>query len=151
MVGTVQARRLQCIGPTLFPAHDHAVPDTSFLTGFLPTQAGSGDQTKTLAEQADETLGKSTSSLICGIADEFNELTPIVGPGELRRRPAILGPARGNLTSQRGAPAPGGPSQASPSPPQIRESLTPTFGVSAVSAVWKLGVMFREGIDGLWL
>jgi len=52
-----------------------AVPDTSFLTGFLQTQADSGDQTKTLAEQADETLGRSKSSLIGGIASEFNELT----------------------------------------------------------------------------
>jgi len=52
-----------------------AVPDTSFLTGFLQTQADSGDQTKTLAEQADETLGRSKSSLIGGTASEFNELT----------------------------------------------------------------------------
>lgn len=52
------------------------VPETSFLTVFLPTRAGTADQTKTLAEQADEALGRSTSGLIGGIASEFNELTP---------------------------------------------------------------------------
>lgn len=52
------------------------VPHSSFLTGFLRTQADVGDQTKTLAEQADETLGRSKSALIGGIANEFNELTP---------------------------------------------------------------------------
>jgi hypothetical protein len=52
------------------------VPDTSFLKGFLPTQADGGDETKTLAEQADEALSRSKSGLIGGIADEFNELTP---------------------------------------------------------------------------
>lgn len=52
------------------------VPDTSFLKGFLPTQADAGDETKTLAEQADEALSRSKSGLIGGIADEFNELTP---------------------------------------------------------------------------
>jgi hypothetical protein len=52
------------------------VPDTSFLKGFLPTQADGGDETRTLAEQADEALSRSKSGLIGGIADEFNELTP---------------------------------------------------------------------------
>jgi len=51
------------------------VPDTSFLTGFLRTHADTGGETKTLAEQADETLGKSKSALIGNIAIEFNELT----------------------------------------------------------------------------
>jgi hypothetical protein len=52
------------------------VPNSSFLTGFLPTQAVTGSETTTLAEQADETLGKSKSGLIGTIAVEFNELTP---------------------------------------------------------------------------
>lgn len=52
------------------------VVDTSFLRGFLPTQADAGDETKTLAEQADEALSRSKSVLVGGIADEFNELTP---------------------------------------------------------------------------
>lgn len=52
------------------------VPDTSFLKRFLPTQADTGGETTTLAEQADETLGKSKSALIGAIAIEFNELTP---------------------------------------------------------------------------
>lgn len=52
------------------------VVDTSFLKGFLPTQADAGDETKTLSEQADEALSRSKSILIGGIADEFNELTP---------------------------------------------------------------------------
>lgn len=51
------------------------VPDTSFLKGFLPTRADAGDDTKTLAEQADEALSRSKSGLIGGIADEINELT----------------------------------------------------------------------------
>lgn len=52
------------------------VPDTSFLKRFLPTQASTGGETTTLAEQADETLGKSKSALIGAIAIELNELTP---------------------------------------------------------------------------
>lgn len=52
------------------------VADTSFLKGFLPANADAGDETKTLAEQADEALSRSKSDLIGGIADEFNELTP---------------------------------------------------------------------------
>ena len=52
------------------------VPETSFLRGFLQAQGGLGDETKTLAEQAEEALGRSKSDLICGIATEFNELTP---------------------------------------------------------------------------
>jgi len=51
------------------------VPDTSFLKGFLPAQADAGDETKRLAEQANEALGRSKSGLIGGIAEEFNELT----------------------------------------------------------------------------
>jgi hypothetical protein len=52
------------------------VSDTSFLKGFLPTQAGAGYETTTLAEQAGEALGRSKSDLIGDIAKEFNELTP---------------------------------------------------------------------------
>lgn len=51
------------------------VPDASFLKRFLPTHADAGDDTTTLAELADETLGRSKSSFIVGIAAEFNELT----------------------------------------------------------------------------
>lgn len=53
-----------------------SVSDTSFLKGFLPTRAGTGDETMTLAEQAEEALGRSKSGLIGDIAKEFNELTP---------------------------------------------------------------------------
>jgi hypothetical protein len=52
------------------------VPDTSFLKAFLPTQGVMGEETRTLAEQAEEALGRSQSDLIGGIAKEFNELTP---------------------------------------------------------------------------
>ncbi len=51
------------------------VSDTSFLKGFLPIQTGSSDETTTLAEQAEEALGRSKSALIGEIATEFNELT----------------------------------------------------------------------------
>lgn len=51
------------------------VQTNSFLKGFLPTQAGTADETATLAEQADEVLGKSRSDLIGNIAKKFNELT----------------------------------------------------------------------------
>ena len=51
------------------------VPDNSFLKGFLPTQAGMNDETKTLAEQAEEVLDKTKSDLIGEIAKEFNKLT----------------------------------------------------------------------------
>lgn len=51
------------------------VPKTSFLWGFLSAQGGKGDETKTLAEQAEEALRKSKSDLIGGIAMGFNELT----------------------------------------------------------------------------
>lgn len=52
-----------------------AVSDTSFLKGFLPVSSGMGDDTKALAEQAEEALAKSKSVLIGDIAKEFNELT----------------------------------------------------------------------------
>lgn len=52
------------------------VSDTSFLKGFLPVQVSTGDETTTLAEQAEEALGRSKSDLIGNIAKEFNELTP---------------------------------------------------------------------------
>lgn len=52
------------------------VPDTSFLKGLLPAQAGTSDETKTLAEQAEEVLGKTKSNLIGDISKEFHELTP---------------------------------------------------------------------------
>jgi len=52
------------------------VSNTSFLKGFLPIHNGTGDETKTLAEQAEEALSRSTSSFIGDIAEEFDELTP---------------------------------------------------------------------------
>lgn len=52
------------------------VSDTSFLKEFLPVQSGTGDETKTLAEQAEEALRRSNSDLIGDIAKEFNQLTP---------------------------------------------------------------------------
>lgn len=52
------------------------VQRASFLWGFRPAQADNGDETKTLAEQAEEALARSKSSLIAGIAAEFNKLTP---------------------------------------------------------------------------
>ncbi len=52
------------------------VSDTSFLKGFLLVQVSTGDETTTLAEQAEEALGRSKSDLIGDIAREFNELTP---------------------------------------------------------------------------
>lgn len=51
------------------------VSDTSFLRAFLPVQNGTDDETKTLAEQAEEALTRSKSNLIGNIAKEFNELT----------------------------------------------------------------------------
>lgn len=52
------------------------VANTSFLKWFLPTKAGAGDESRTLAEQANEALSRSRSGLIGEIASEFNELTP---------------------------------------------------------------------------
>jgi len=52
------------------------VADTSFLKEFLPVRSGTGDETKTLAEQAEEALSKSKSDFIGDIARKFNELTP---------------------------------------------------------------------------
>lgn len=52
------------------------VSDTSFLKEFLPVQRGTGDETKTLYEQAEESLSRSKSDFIGDIAKEFNELTP---------------------------------------------------------------------------
>lgn len=54
-----------------------AVSDTSFLKAFLPGASGTGDETKTLTEQAEEALSGSESAVIRKIAEEFNELTPI--------------------------------------------------------------------------
>lgn len=51
------------------------VSDTSFLREFLPVQSRTGDETKTLAEQAEEALSRSRSVFIGEIAKEFNELT----------------------------------------------------------------------------
>lgn len=51
------------------------VSDGSFLKVFLPTQGGMDDETKTLAEQAEEALSRSKSDFIGDIAEEFNELT----------------------------------------------------------------------------
>lgn len=52
------------------------VSDSSFLKGFLPVRVRTGDEMATLAEQAEEALGKSKSDLIGEIAKQFNELTP---------------------------------------------------------------------------
>ncbi len=51
------------------------VSDTSFLKGFLTAQSGTGDETKTLVEQAEISLDRSKSYFIGNIAKEFNELT----------------------------------------------------------------------------
>jgi len=51
------------------------VSNTSFLKDFLPVQSGTGDETKTLAEQSEEALSRSKSDFIGDIAKEFNELT----------------------------------------------------------------------------
>lgn len=51
------------------------VSDASFLKRFLPTQGSTGEEAKTLAEQAEEALAKSKSEFIGDIAKEFNELT----------------------------------------------------------------------------
>ncbi len=53
------------------------VSDTSFLTEFLQVHSGTGDEGKTLPEQAEEALSGSKSDFIGEIAKEFNELTPI--------------------------------------------------------------------------
>jgi len=52
------------------------ISDTSFLKQFLPVNSCTGDETKTLAEQAEEALGRSKSDLIGDIAKELNDLTP---------------------------------------------------------------------------
>ncbi|MDR5905665.1 ABC-three component system protein [Franzmannia qiaohouensis] len=51
------------------------VSDTSFLRGFLPDWSSSGNEGKTLLEQAEEALNKSKAVSIQSIANEFNELT----------------------------------------------------------------------------
>ncbi len=61
------------------------VSATSFLKGFLPAQAGAGDEGKTLAEQAEEALGKTRSNSIADIAKEFTELTSTEKPDFLAR------------------------------------------------------------------
>jgi hypothetical protein len=53
------------------------VPDSSFLKGFLRTQAHAGDEANTLAEQAADALSRSKSDLVGRIADEFDKLTSI--------------------------------------------------------------------------
>ena len=52
------------------------VSNTSFLKEFLLVQSSTGDEAKTLAEQAEEVLSRSNSDFIVDIAKEFNELTP---------------------------------------------------------------------------
>lgn len=52
------------------------VSDTSFLKEFLTVQSGTGYETKTLAEQAEEALSRTKSNFIGDIAREFHELTP---------------------------------------------------------------------------
>lgn len=52
------------------------VSTTSFLKEFLLVQSNTGDETKTLSEQAEEALTRSRSDFIGDIAKEFNELTP---------------------------------------------------------------------------
>lgn len=51
------------------------VSNSSFLKRFLPAQLGTADETTTLAEQAEDALGRSRSELIGDIAKAFNELT----------------------------------------------------------------------------
>lgn len=51
------------------------VSDTSFLKAFLVAPTGTGDEEKTLAEQAEDALSKTKSEFIGGIAKEFNALT----------------------------------------------------------------------------
>lgn len=51
------------------------VSETSFLKEFLAARGGTSDETKTLAEKAEEALNRSKSDFIGGIAKEFNELT----------------------------------------------------------------------------
>lgn len=51
------------------------VSDTSFLKKFAQFNKGAGDETKTLAEQAEEALSRSKSDFIADIATKFNELT----------------------------------------------------------------------------
>lgn len=48
-----------------------SVSDSSFLKGFLPAQTGMDDETKTLAEQAEEVLSRTKSNLIGDIAEVF--------------------------------------------------------------------------------
>ncbi|MBF0308905.1 MAG: hypothetical protein HQL56_05190 [Magnetococcales bacterium] len=52
------------------------VSETSFLKEFLSVQSGTGDETKTLTEQAEEALSRSRSDLVGDIANEFNKLSP---------------------------------------------------------------------------
>ncbi len=52
------------------------VSDSSFLKEFLPVQSSTGNETKTLVEQAEEALSRSKSDFIGDIAQEFNKLTP---------------------------------------------------------------------------
>ncbi len=52
-----------------------SVSDSSFLKGFLPAQTGMDDETKTLAEQAEEVLSRTKSNLIGDIAEVFKKLT----------------------------------------------------------------------------
>lgn len=54
-----------------------AVPDTSFLKGFLSARSAPGDDTPTLAEQAENALNRSESELLNEIAEEYRELTTI--------------------------------------------------------------------------
>ncbi|BEH22884.1 Uncharacterised protein [Burkholderia pseudomallei] len=51
------------------------VSDSSFLKRFLPVQLSTNDEAMTLAEQAEDALGRSRSELIGNIAEAFNELT----------------------------------------------------------------------------
>lgn len=52
-----------------------SVSDSSFLKGFLPAQTGMDDETRTLAEQAEEVLSRTKSNLIGDIAEVFKKLT----------------------------------------------------------------------------
>jgi len=51
------------------------VSNTSFLKEFLPGRSQTSDEAKTLAEQAEEALGRSRAELIGDIYREFKELT----------------------------------------------------------------------------
>lgn len=70
------------------------VSDTSFLKHFQPFQTSLGDETVTLAEQAEETLRRSKSDFIGDVAKEFGELTVLEKNDFLKRILIIDGSPR---------------------------------------------------------